>query len=102
MGGFNSVLSLIPGAGKIKEAMSNANLDDKEIVRQEAIILSMTMHERQNPDKLNTSRKRRIASGSGTSVQLVNRLLKKFKEMQKMMKKMRGMNPNDLMGMMNQ
>ena len=102
MGGFNSVLSLIPGAGKIKEAMANADFDEAEIIRQEAIILSMTMYERQNPDKLNTSRKRRIASGSGTSVQVVNRLLKKFKGMQKMMKKMRGMNPNDLMGLMNQ
>ncbi len=98
MGGFESVLGMIPGAGKIKEAMQQADVDEKDILRQEAIILSMTKYERTNPDKLNTSRKRRIASGSGTSVQLVNRLLKRFKDMQKMMKKMRGQNPMDLLG----
>jgi len=102
MGGLGSVIGMIPGAGKIKEAMANSNFDEKEIARQEAIILSMTMHERQNPEKLNTSRKRRIATGSGTSIQLVNRLLKRFKDMQRMMKKMRGMDPSDIMNMMKQ
>jgi signal recognition particle subunit SRP54 len=101
MGGFKSVLKLIPGAGQIQEAMKNANVDEKEIAHQEAIILSMTKKERQTPDKLNTSRKRRIASGSGTSIQLVNRLLKKFKNMQKMMKKLKGQDPNQMMDMLN-
>jgi signal recognition particle subunit SRP54 len=102
MGGFGSVLGMLPGAGKLKDMVKNANIDDKEFTYQEAIILSMTKYEKLSPDKLNTSRKRRIAKGSGTSVQQVNRLLKKFKDMQKMMHKMRNMDPNQLMEMMGQ
>ena len=84
----------------MKEMMDNRNLDEKDIASQEAIILSMTAFERPYPEKLNTSRKRGIAKGSGTSIQKVNRLLKKFKDMQKMMKKMRNMDPKDLMNML--
>jgi len=100
MGGMGAVLGMIPGAGKMKEMMDNRNIDEKDIASQEAIILSMTAFERSYPEKLNTSRKRRIAKGSGTSIQKVNRLLKKFKDMQKMMKKMRNMDPKDLMNML--
>ena len=100
MGGFGAVLKMIPGAGKMKDMMQNANVDEKDIAHQEAIILSMTAFERSHPDKLNTSRKRRIIKGSGTSMQKINRLLKKFKDMQKMMKKMRGMDPKEVMNMM--
>ena len=67
--------------------MSSHNLDDSLISRQEAIILSMTLAERHNPKILNGSRRRRIASGSGTSVQEVNRLLKQFKQVSLMMKR---------------
>ena len=102
MGGFGSIIGMLPGAGKLKEMAQNANIDEKEFIYQEAVILSMTKYERINPDKLNTSRKRRIAKGSGTSIQQVNRLLKKFKNMQKMMHKMRNMDPSQLMNMMNQ
>ena len=100
MGGMGAVLGMIPGAGKMKEMMDNRTIDEKDIASQEAIILSMTAFERSYPEKLNTSRKRRIAKGSGTSIQKVNRLLKKFKDMQKMMKKMRNMDPKDLMNML--
>lgn len=100
MGGFGKIINMIPGAGKIKDALEQSDFAEKDIFRQEAIILSMTLYERKNPDKLNTSRKRRIAKGSGTSIQQVNRLLKKFKDMQKMMKKMRGMDPSELMSML--
>ena len=93
---------MLPGAGKLKDMAQNANIDEQEFVYQEAVILSMTKYERINPDKLNTSRKRRIAKGSGTSIQQVNRLLKKFKNMQKMMHKMRNMDPSQLANMMNQ
>jgi signal recognition particle subunit SRP54 len=100
MGGFSSVLSLVPGAGKIKEMMKDKNVDEKLIFSQEAIILSMTKEERANPDKLNTSRKRRIARGSGLHIQDINRLLKRFKEMQKMMKRMQGMDQSQIEQMM--
>jgi signal recognition particle subunit SRP54 len=100
MGGFSSVLSLVPGAGKIKEAMKNANIDESVIAKQEAIILSMTKYERGYPERLNTSRKNRIAKGSGGNIQQVNQLVKKHKDMQKMMKRMRGMDPEKIKSMM--
>ncbi|MDR0611731.1 MAG: signal recognition particle protein [Planctomycetaceae bacterium] len=78
-GGLAQVLSFIPGASKIKDFMGGKGLDEKSIVAQEAIIQSMTKKERCNPDILNSSRKFRIAKGSGTSIQDVNSLLKKFK-----------------------
>jgi len=88
MGGMEGVLSLLPGAGKVKEQMQNANVDEKLLSANEAIILSMTKKERQNPDIISGSRRKRISLGSGTDSQTINRLLKQFKMMSKMMKKM--------------
>lgn len=84
MGPISEVVSMIPGMNKIPQ---NANVDDKELVRIEAIIQSMTKEERLRPSILSGSRRRRISMGSGTTIQEVNRLLKQFEEMQKMMKK---------------
>ena len=88
MGGMEGVLSLLPGVGKVKEQMQNANVDEKLLSANEAIILSMTKKERDNPDIISGSRRKRISLGSGTDVQTINRLLKQFKMMSKMMKKM--------------
>ena len=91
-GGLSGILGMIPGLpnmGKIKQQMQDANLDDSVIKRQEAIILSMTPKERAKPALLKAKRKERIAKGSGTSVQDVNKLLKQFQQMQTMMKKMK-------------
>ena len=88
MGGMEGVLSLLPGVGKVKEQMENANVDEKLLSANEAIILSMTKKERQNPDIISGSRRKRISLGSGTDAQTINRLLKQFKMMSKMMKKM--------------
>ncbi len=83
MGSLRDLLGMLPGMDK---AMKNVEVDDKAYGKVEAIILSMTKHERENPKVLNGSRRRRIALGSGTSVMEVNRLLKQFEDMQKMMK----------------
>ena len=88
MGGMEGVLSLLPGVGKVKEQMKNANVDEKLLTMNEAIILSMTRKERENPDIISGSRRKRISTGSGTDVQTLNKLLKQFKMMSKMMKKM--------------
>ena len=88
MGGMQGILSLLPGAQKIKKQMAVGGLDDKILVRMDSMISSMTSKERVNPKILNGSRKRRIAEGSGNSVQDLNRLLKQFKRMTLMMKKM--------------
>jgi len=88
MGGLSGLMNMMPGMGKIKSAMAGANIDDKVLKHQEAIILSMTLEERTKPDLLNASRRKRIAAGSGTSVQDVNRVLKQFQDMQTMMKRM--------------
>ena len=88
MGGMQGILSLLPGAQKIKKQMAVGGLDDKILVRMDSMISSMTSKERVNPKILNGSRKRRIAEGSGNSVQDLNRLLKQFKQMTLMMKKM--------------
>ena len=88
MGGMEGVLSLLPGVGKVKEQMQNANVDEKLLTANEAIILSMSKKERQNPDIISGSRRKRICLGSGTDPQTINRLLKQFKMMSKMMKKM--------------
>ncbi len=98
MGDLKGLLGMLPGVGKIKKQISEANLDDKTVARQEAIILSMTAAERRNPKLLNGSRRRRIAAGSGTTVQEVNRLLKQFKQMSAMMKKAGKMGKRGLMG----
>ena len=88
MGGMEGVLSLLPGVGKVKEQMQNANIDEKLLSMNEAIILSMTKRERENPDIISGSRRKRISLGSGTDVQMINKLLKQFKMMSKMMKNM--------------
>ena len=88
MGGMEGVLSLLPGVGKVKEQMQKGNVDEKLLSVNEAIILSMTKKERENPDIISGSRRKRISLGSGTDVQTLNRLLKQFKMMSKMMKKM--------------
>ena len=88
MGGMEGVLSLLPGVSKAKEQMKNANVDEKLLSANEAIILSMTKKERENPEIISGSRRKRISLGSGTDVQTINRLLKQFKMMSKMMKKM--------------
>jgi signal recognition particle subunit SRP54 len=88
MGGTEGVLSLLPGVNKIKEQMKNASIDEKIITTNEAIILSMTKKERENPKIIDGSRRKRIANGSGTDVATINKLLKQFKMMSEMMKKM--------------
>jgi len=89
MGGMGAIMGLMPGMGKMKKAVDEAGgFEGKEIARQEAIISSMTKKERKNPKVLNASRKKRIAAGSGTSVQEINRLLKAYQGMSTMIKKM--------------
>ncbi len=89
MGGMGAILGMMPGMGKMKKMVDQAGgLDDKEIIHQEAIISSMTKKERKNPKLLNASRKKRIAAGSGTSVQAINKLIKAHRQMADMMKKM--------------
>ncbi|HET9149533.1 MAG TPA: signal recognition particle protein, partial [Alphaproteobacteria bacterium] len=89
MGGLSGVMGLLPGVQKIKQQLAGTKLDDKMIARQEAIIGSMTAAERKKPDLLNGSRRRRIAAGSGTKVEDVNRVIKQYRDMATMMKKMR-------------
>src|SRR4051812_18109576 len=97
MGGMTGMLGMLPGIGKIKRQMADANIDETIIKRQEAIIGSMTKSERRNPKLLNGSRRRRIATGSGSSVQDVNRLLKQYQDMAGMMKKMKKLGQKGLM-----
>src|SRR5580693_93760 len=96
MGGMGGMLKLLPGIGKIKKQLDQANIDERIIKRQEAIISSMTKIERRNPKVLNGSRRRRIASGSGTSVQEINRLLKQYQDMADITKKMKKLGPKGL------
>lgn len=100
MGGIGSIVNLLPGMGKIKEQLGKLGGFEKEIKMQEALILSMTQKERENPDILNSSRKHRIARGAGSTIQEVNRLLKKYKQMQKMMKKVGKIDPKKMQEMM--
>ena len=90
MGPLNKVLEMIPGMGSMKDQLGDIDMNNKEIVRTKAIVQSMTKEERRNPSILNASRKKRIGKGSGTSVQDVNRLIKQFNEMKKMMKMFTG------------
>jgi signal recognition particle subunit SRP54 len=90
IGGLGGLMGMLPGIGKLKDQMAAANLDDRIIRRQRAMILSMTPRERRNPDILKASRKRRIAAGSGTKVEDLNRLLKQHRQMADMMKMMGG------------
>lgn len=100
MGGVNSLVKMLPGLGDMAAKLEEANLDDSVIKRQEAIILSMTKEERSKPDILNASRKRRIAEGSGTTVQDINKLYKQLQQMQTMMKRMKKLGMGRMAGMM--
>jgi signal recognition particle subunit SRP54 len=86
LGGLAGLMGMMPGVGKIKKQMSAANVDDKVLKRQVAIISSMTPQERRRPDLMKASRKKRVAAGSGTRVEEVNRLLKMHRQMADMMK----------------
>jgi signal recognition particle subunit SRP54 len=97
MGSLSGILGMLPGVGKIKAQLEDANLDTTILKRQSAIISSMTPKERKSPDIIKASRKRRIAAGSGTTVQEVNRLLKQFDEMSTMMKRMNKLGHKGLM-----
>ena len=105
MGGMSGLMSLLPGVGKMKEQIKGANIDDSLLKRQEAVISSMTPKERRNPKIIMASRKRRIAAGSGTTVQDVNKVLKQYQQMADMMKRMKklgkkGMLRGGLQGML--
>ena len=97
MGNLQGILGMLPGVGKIKSQLADANLDTKILARQAAIISSMTPKERRQPDIIKASRKKRIAAGSGVQVQDVNRLLKQFDDMSVMMKRMSKMGQKGMM-----
>jgi signal recognition particle subunit SRP54 len=97
MGSLSSIVGMLPGMGAAKEALESANVDKTVLARQGAMISSMTMKERRDPDVIKASRKKRIAAGSGTTVQDVNKLLKQFDDMSTMMKKMRKLGQKGLM-----
>ena len=90
MGPLDKILGMIPGMGNMKDQLGDVDLNGKEMKRTKAIVQSMTIEERRDPSILNASRKKRIARGSGTTVQDVNRLIKQFNEMKKMMKMFTG------------
>jgi signal recognition particle subunit SRP54 len=97
MGSLSGILGMLPGIGKMKQQIEDANLDQTILKRQAAIIGSMTMKERRKPEIIKASRKKRIAAGSGTSVQEVNKLLKQFDDMSAMMKRMNKLGQKGLM-----
>lgn len=97
LGGMQGVLSMLPGIGKMQKQIAETGIDEKIITRQEAIISSMTKAERRNPKIIHASRKRRIAAGSGTKVEDVNRLLKQHMQMADMMRKMSRMGEKGFM-----
>jgi signal recognition particle subunit SRP54 len=88
MGGMSGLMGMLPGVAKMKNQIANAGIDDKVLKRQVAIIDSMTPQERRNPDILKNSRKKRIAAGSGTTPEAINKLLKMHRGMADMMKAM--------------
>jgi len=88
MGGLGGIMGMLPGVAKIKDQLAGAKVDENMIKRQEAIIMSMTPRERKDAKLLNASRKRRIAAGSGTTVPDINRLIKQYMEMSRVMKQM--------------
>ncbi len=100
MGGMGSMMKLLPGLGKMAGQLDEMGVNDGMVSKQEAIILSMTLAERAKPDLLNASRKKRIAAGSGSSVQEINRLVKQQKQMQTMMKRMKKMGMGGMMKQM--
>ena len=91
MGGVNSIMKMLPSMGMAKPGEELPEVDERQLARLEAIVLSMTPQERENPDLMSPSRKNRIAAGCGLDIAEVNRFVKQFKEMQKMMKKLPGM-----------
>jgi signal recognition particle subunit SRP54 len=97
MGSISSILGMLPGMGQLTKQIESANIDQTIFKRQQAIIGSMTVKERRAPDIIKASRKKRIAAGSGTSVQEVNRLLKQFDDMSDMMKRMNKLGQKGLM-----
>jgi signal recognition particle subunit SRP54 len=100
MGGLGGVMGMLPGIGKMKNQLANARMDDKVIKRQVAIIGSMTPGERRSPELLKNSRKKRIAAGSGTSAEEINKLLKMHRGMADMMKMMAGNKGGGMMAKM--
>jgi len=90
LGGMGGIMGMLPGIAKIKDQLASANLDDKFVKRQRAIVSSMTPKERRNPDILKASRKKRVAAGAGVGVEQVNRLLKQHRQMADLMKAMGG------------
>ena len=88
MGGMEGVMSMLPGVNKMKAKMDQANIDEKMLIENEAIILSMTKKEKENPKIISGSRRKRISKGAGVDVSKINKLLKQFKMMSDMMKKM--------------
>jgi len=100
MGGIGSLMKMLPGLGRYANQIDNANLDNSVLKHQEAIILSMTKTERTKPSILNAKRRQRIAAGSGTSVQDVNKLIKQFEQMEVMMRRMKKMGVSGMMGAM--
>jgi signal recognition particle subunit SRP54 len=101
MGGMTGLMSMLPGIAKIKNQLAERNLDEKVLKRQMAIIDSMTPQERRNPDVLKASRKRRIAAGSGTKPEDINKLLKMHRTMADMMKAMGGAKRGPMAGLAN-
>ena len=99
MGDIKGLMGMLPGIGKLKKQMAGADIDDKKIAHQHAIIQSMTPKERRNPKLINGQRRKRIAAGSGTTVPEVNRVLKQHQMMSKMMKKMGKMGGKGMPGM---
>ena len=97
MGGMQGILGLLPGVAKVKKQLEENDIGDKMIRRQEAIIGSMTRAERRDVKLLNANRRRRIAAGSGTSVEDVNRLVKQYMEMSRMMKQVSKLGQKGLM-----
>ena len=101
MGGMSGLMAMMPGVAKIKNQLAERNLDEKLLKRQMAIIDSMTPQERRNPDMLKASRKRRIAAGSGTKPEDINKLLKMHRTMADMMKAMGGAKRGPIAGLAN-
>ncbi|MGE3713500.1 MAG: signal recognition particle protein, partial [Alphaproteobacteria bacterium] len=97
MGGLGGLMKMLPGVGQLQQQMENANVDEGMIARQEAIILSMTPHERKHPKLIKASRRARIAAGAGVQVQDVNKLLKQQQQMEHMMKKMKKLGKKGMM-----
>jgi signal recognition particle subunit SRP54 len=97
MGSISNILGMLPGMGQMKAQIENANIDTSVFKRQQAIISSMTLKERRTPDIIKASRKKRIAAGSGTTVQDVNKLLKQYDDMSTMMKRMGKLGQKGLM-----